>query len=358
MSLDWIGSFLIVGGTICFLCGLETGAGAADSWRSAKVICLIVFGIAILLLFGAYEQRFAKNPLVPIRIFSRRTNIASFLVICLDGLVFIAFDYFLPLYFQVALHFSPIISGVSLLAMVLPLSAATMGSGFYVKKTQDYILPLWAGSLLMTLGTGLLIDLGATTNWAKIILFLGVAGFGAGPLFQCPMIAFQSHLPQKDIAAASSVSMFLRSLSSSASIIVGSVLLQSKLGSTVITVETDSPASAAKYVSAMKVMWIFYTAMSGLMTLVNVFIEKMPAQAHAEPHVESAASESPSLAGLANNSKPPTVETHVESTAALESPGLTDTGEESPVLTESSDKGEPRAPDGHDTQEEKRASEP
>jgi preprotein translocase subunit SecG len=130
----------------------------------------------------------------------------------------------------------------------------------------------------MTIGTGLFIDLGATTNWAKIIIFQIVTGLGAGPLFQGPMIAFQSHLPQRDIAAASSASMFLRNLSSSMSIVIGSVLLQKDLHGSQLTTEAESRGSATEYASAMRIMWIFYTAMAGLMTFMTLFIEKMTKQ--------------------------------------------------------------------------------
>ena len=135
-------------------------------------------------------------------------------------------------------------------------------------------MPIWIGSALMTLGTGLFIGFGPTTNWSKIIIFQIVAGLGAGPLFQAPMIAFQTHLPQQDIGAASSASMFLRSLSTSVSIVVGSVLLQKGTGGGHITTGMDPVGSASGYASSMRPMWIFYTVMAGLMLFTTVFIRK------------------------------------------------------------------------------------
>ncbi|CAI4215904.1 unnamed protein product [Parascedosporium putredinis] len=277
-SLDWIGCLLIVGGTICFLYGLGSGAGDKASWKSAETICLLVFGVVILVLFGFYESRFATSPLVPMRIFSRGTNIASMAVLCLHGFVFIAYDYFLPLYFQIALGFAPIISGVSLLALVVPLSFTTMGAAFFIKKTGSYLLPTNIGAAVMTLGTGLLISLGAKTDWAKIMVFQVIVGLGAGPLFQAPMIALQAHLPQKDVAAASSASQFLRSLSTSMSIVIGTVLLQANHGGNQLTEAVSTPEAAQGYVDAMKYMWIFYTAMAGVMVATCMFIKKMPVQ--------------------------------------------------------------------------------
>ncbi|KAJ5317433.1 hypothetical protein N7508_001941 [Penicillium antarcticum] len=142
-SLDWIGSVLIIGGAVCFLYGLQVGASVQRPWKSTTVICQLVFGVVILGMFGFYEARFATNPLIPGRILSSRTNFASIIVLCFHSFVFVSYDYFLPLYFQVALGFDAIISGVCLLALVMPLSAFTMGIGWYVRRKGDYQWPIW-----------------------------------------------------------------------------------------------------------------------------------------------------------------------------------------------------------------------
>ena len=283
-SLDWIGSLLIIGGTVCFLYGLEVGASDQCPWESAMVICLLVFGVVILGLFTLYEARLATNPLIPGRILSSRTNCASISVLCLHSLVFISYDYFLPLYFQVVLGFNAIISGVCLLALVVPLSIFTMGTGWYVRRKGDYQSPIWIGTCFMALGTGLFISLGSGINWPKIIIFQIIVSIGAGPLFQSPMIALQSHVKQVDIAAAMSASSFMRSLCSSISIVIGSVLLQKTLHGESLTLESDDGAdkdidkipSVEKSASALSTMWIFYCAMCGPMMLASLFIEKMP----------------------------------------------------------------------------------
>lgn len=69
-----------------------------------------------------------------------------------------------------------------------------MSAGRYARRNGDYLRPIWIGAALMALGTGLLIDLGDTTNWAKIIIYQIIAGVGTGPMFHAPMIAFQRHL--------------------------------------------------------------------------------------------------------------------------------------------------------------------
>ncbi|EPS26784.1 hypothetical protein PDE_01723 [Penicillium oxalicum 114-2] len=276
-SIDWTGFLLIIGGTICFLYGLETGSSGLLPWKSATVILLVVFGATILVLFMVWEAKFAKNPLIPFRIFQKRTSVASFVVACFHSFVFISFDFFLPLYYQVVLGFSPLISGITLFALIIPMSISTFFGGFYVRKTGDYRALIFMGTILLTLGTGLFIDLGVSKSWVRIIIFEVVAGVGAGVLFQSPMIALQSHLRQSDIAAAMSAFSFLRNLSTSVSIVIGTVLIQQTLHSDSLTTAIDNSSTAVEdkklYVHGLRNMWIFYTCMASLTIAATCFIK-------------------------------------------------------------------------------------
>ncbi|KAI1871051.1 hypothetical protein JX265_006091 [Neoarthrinium moseri] len=283
-SLDWTGLALIVGGVISFLYGLESGGGGLLPWSNAKVVAPIIVGLVVLLMFCAWEVKFAKQPLIPPRIFSSATNVAAFTLQCLHSFVFISYDYFLPLYFQAVLRFTPVISGVSLLALVVPLSCMTIFAGIFIRRTGNFLYVIWFGTTLMTLGTGLLIALGSSTSWAEIICYEIIIGIGTGPLFQAPMIALQSHIQQEDMSPAMSALSFTRNLFSTISIIVGSILIQSRLGTSSLTSYASSvthgndgtSTSTAAYVNALHLMWAFYTGISGLMLSLTFFIERGP----------------------------------------------------------------------------------
>ncbi|KAF5979531.1 major facilitator superfamily transporter [Fusarium bulbicola] len=279
-SLDWPGFAFIIGGTICFLYGLEAGSGRLAPWNSAFVICLLVFGVVILALFMVWEAKFAKNPIIPIRIFQSTTNIASFAVANLHSFIFIACDYFLPLYFQVVLGFSPIISGVTLFPLILPMSISTGVGGLIVRKTGDYKLIILVGAALMTLGIGLFISLGQRKEWPKLVTAEVIAGLGCGVLFQNPMIALQTHVRQRDMAATMSAYTFMRGLFVSISIVVGTVFIQRTVhGGNLTAVSSDRAQGETDkhgYVSGLRVMWAFYTALCGLMLVSAVFIKPRP----------------------------------------------------------------------------------
>jgi hypothetical protein len=88
-AIDWVGSLLIVGGTLMFLFGLQYG-GETAPWDSALVLCLIIFGVFTWVLFGIWEWRFAKYPIMPVGLFQKGTNAAVLSAVFLHGVVFIA----------------------------------------------------------------------------------------------------------------------------------------------------------------------------------------------------------------------------------------------------------------------------
>jgi MFS family permease len=194
-----------------FLMGLEYG-GAIHPWGSTIVICLLVFGVFTFTLFVINEWKFAKYPIIPLHIFQNRSNIAVFICNYCHGFVFIGATFFLPLYFQTVLGYGPIMSGVLLLAMVLPLSFASMFSGFFIRKTGNYLWPIWFGLFFQTVGFGLFINFGANPGLARIIVFQMIAGLGTGPNFQAPLIALQSMTEPRDIGSVVSLFQLVRNV--------------------------------------------------------------------------------------------------------------------------------------------------
>lgn len=193
-AVDWLGSLTMVGGVVMLLLGLEFG-GISHPWDSATVLCLIIFGAVVIGIFFLIEWRIAPYPLMPLDLFSKRSNLAALATCFFHAFVFISGNYFLPLYFQAVLGATPILSGVYLLPTALSLSFLSAFTGVFIKKTGQYLPMIWFGMILMTLGFGLFIDFDVNTSWAKIIVFQIIAGIGVGPNFQSPLIALQSLVP-------------------------------------------------------------------------------------------------------------------------------------------------------------------
>lgn len=69
-------------------------------------------------------------------------------------------------------------------------------TGVVIHRTGGYIEIIWIGTIFMTLGFGLLINLNAQSTLREIVPFEVVAGIGSGLLFEPPLIALQTLVSQ------------------------------------------------------------------------------------------------------------------------------------------------------------------
>jgi MFS family permease len=305
--IDWTGTFLIIGGTLMFLFGLEFG-GVNYPWDSPTVICLIVFGVSTWALAMFLEWKVAKFPIIPPRLFNEWYNVLILLVCFCHGFTFIAATYYLPLYFQTVLQASPILSGVYVLPLVLSLAVGSMITGAVMKKTGRFREMIIGGMTLMALGFGLFIDLKVYASWPRIIIYQLIAGLGIGPNFQAPLVAFQANIRPADMATATATFGFVRQLSTSMSVVLGTVIYQNIMGqqsakliaslgpetaaavsssfggSSKSLIESLTPSQRdvvlGAYTHALNRMWIFYTATACLGFVLALFIRRRELTRH------------------------------------------------------------------------------
>ncbi|KIV99693.1 uncharacterized protein PV09_08626 [Verruconis gallopava] len=298
-TFDWGGSILIVGGTILLLCGLEGGASLTYSWTSGYTLGLLLSGVVALTIFIPYEWNIPSLPLIPLAVFQGRSKLAILSASFAHTFAFIAYDFFLPLYFQAVLGASPLHSALYLLILIVTMSAVASGTGIFIKCTGRFREPMWFGSMVMTLGTGLFINFGSTTEWPKLIVYQLLAALGAGTMFISPMIAMQHHLHPTEISAGISAYTFLRSLGSAVSVVCGGVVLQSTIHTnTLSTWAVDNVGHLPthpdidRYASGFSKLWIFYSGFCGLMLISTILIGKTSAKNQADEEAEGSSTQS------------------------------------------------------------------
>lgn len=227
-AIDWLGSIVVIGATLMLLLSLQFG-GVRYPWKSATVICLIVFGVVIFGMFFLIEWKLAKYPIIPLRIFKKRAVLAVLGVASTHGFAFVAAGYFVPLYFQTALGAIPIKSALWFLPLTLVLSLCSISTGTIVKKTGHYHELITGGMAFATLGFGLFINLQPYKSWPRIIIFQIIAALGIGPNFQAPLIAMQTNVTPSDIATGTATFGFTRNLSTAMSVVIGGVIIQNQM---------------------------------------------------------------------------------------------------------------------------------
>src|SRR5581483_4008501 len=94
-------------------------------WGAASTLALLAGGGVLLALFVAIEGRFARSPLMPLRIYASRTLSAANIVVFLVGAASFAMWFFLSLYLQQVLGYSPLRAGFAFLPMTLCIVAGS-----------------------------------------------------------------------------------------------------------------------------------------------------------------------------------------------------------------------------------------
>lgn len=143
--------------------------------------------------------------------------------------VFIAAEYYMPLFLQAVLGASPLRSGLLLLPFIVPGAILGVVAGVTIHRTGRFREIMWIGTVLLALGIGLFISFDAYTTTAKAVGFLMIAGSGSGILFEAPLIAIQSQVEQQHVASATATLSFIRNIAVAISVIVGGTIFQNSI---------------------------------------------------------------------------------------------------------------------------------
>ncbi|KAJ5690767.1 efflux pump antibiotic resistance protein [Penicillium macrosclerotiorum] len=302
-AIDWTGICLLIGAILMLLIGLEFG-GDQYPWASATVICLIVFGIVALILFGVNEW-FSPVPIIPPAVFNSWQNIILLLVNFFHGAVFIGGCFYLPVYFQNILLESSIMSGVLLLPLVGALAASSGLAGWYMRATGRFREVIIFGMFFTTLGYGLYLDLKPYHSWARIVLYQMIAGVGLGPNFQATLIALQANVDPSEMSTATAAFSLVRQMAASISVVIGTVIynhgvqlhenaLAAAVGSSLaaeITAASTATSSLTKNLptdeknAVLRIVnegiwyvWLLYTCLSGAGLVITCLLKNLKLQ--------------------------------------------------------------------------------
>jgi MFS family permease len=205
--LDLLGVTLASAGAALLVWGL--GHGGQAGWRSAGTVAALAVGTALLAAFFWWEGR-TPEPMLPPRLLRVRAfaagNATAFLM---TGSTFAA-AFFVAQYFQLALGYSPLATGVRL----LPWFAAPMLIAPVAGALSDRIgrRPLIAcGLLLQAAGFGwVALTASAGAGSLQLVLALLAAGVGVSMALPTVPTAILSAVPPSDLGKASGISNMMQ----------------------------------------------------------------------------------------------------------------------------------------------------
>jgi hypothetical protein len=165
-------------------------------------------------VFVVVERR-AAEPVLPLHLFKLRAFWVTSLVGFIVGFAMFGAITYLPAFFQVVRGISPTLSGVQLLPLMAGLLIVSIGSGQLISRTGKYRFWPIAGSAMMTLGLYLLSLMGVHTSAVLDSLYMLVLGMGIGGVMQVLVIIVQNAVPHGELGVATSGATFFRSIGGS-----------------------------------------------------------------------------------------------------------------------------------------------
>ncbi|KAL5001533.1 major facilitator superfamily domain-containing protein [Aspergillus recurvatus] len=216
---------------IIFLLIPISGGGSYFEWDSPMVISMLVIGGLSLITFFFIEWKIAVLPMLPMEFFKNKVIVALFLQSFLLGAVYQAYLYYLPLYYQNAHGWSPIVSAALTSPLVACQSLSSVLSGQYISRRKRYGEVIWFGFGMWTLGAGLTLLFKATTHPAAIAVIVAITGTGVGCTFQPTLVAFQAHCTKRQRAVVISDRNFFRCMGGACGLAISGAVLQATLRS-------------------------------------------------------------------------------------------------------------------------------
>ena len=240
--MDPSGTFLIMAAIICVVLALQWG-GTTRPWTDSTVIGTLVGFFLILIVFAINEYFMGDRALLQGALLKDRGILVNCAFTFFFAGSFFTLLYYLPIYFQSVDNVSASQSGIDNIPLVLGISIFTVLSGALISKVGHYVPFLLVGSVLATVGAGLLYTLDIGTSSSHWIGYQALSGIGIGISIQVPMIANQSFVKMTQISSVTAITLFFQTIGGALFVSAGQTAWANRLITRLpVTAPTVDPA--------------------------------------------------------------------------------------------------------------------
>ncbi len=205
--IDWAGAVTGCGGVALLVYGLSkaaTGADGVSHWGDAQVVTSLTASVVLLVSFVLIEMR-SSHPLLPMRVLADRNRAGALLVmLCVATGLFGVF-FFLTLFIQTVLGYSPIRAGIAFLPFAVGVVIASTLASPLVARIGPRPL-IVAGSAMVAGGMFWYSRLTEHAGYASHLLGPTlVSSFGLGLVFVPLALVILHNVAEQDSGVASSL---------------------------------------------------------------------------------------------------------------------------------------------------------
>ncbi|MGW5971682.1 MFS transporter [Streptomyces sp. NPDC055186] len=225
--LDVLGALLLAAASTCLVL-LTSWGGTEYAWDSRVVLGLGAGGAAATVLFLVVE-RFAAEPLIPLRLFRDSVFNVTALVGLVIGVALFGAASYLPTYLQMVDGATATESGLLMLPMMAGIVGASIVSGQLISRTGRYRSHPLLGAVLSTAGMWLLSRLEPDTPRLHYSIWMAVLGAGIGMVMPVLVLAVQNSVRPGDLGTATSANNYFRQIGGSVGAAVFGTLFAGRL---------------------------------------------------------------------------------------------------------------------------------
>lgn len=227
-EFDMPGTVVLLPAVVCLLLALQWG-GSKYPWKSGRIIGLLcTFGV-LAIAFAYIQVQRGERATIPLRILGQRSIAFGVVVAFGVGSSFFLLVYYLPLWFQAIQGVSATESGIRNLPLILAVTVFSITAGGFTTWLGYYTPFIYAGTVAVSIGAGLLTTLKVNSGPAHWIGYQILAGGGIGLVMQQPLMAAQAVLKMDDIPIGSATIVFFQTLGGALFISVGQNIFTNKL---------------------------------------------------------------------------------------------------------------------------------
>ncbi|WP_251095587.1 MFS transporter [Streptomyces sp. Caat 7-52] len=225
--LDVLGALLLAAASTCLVL-LTSWGGTEYAWGSRQILGLGAGALAATVLFLVAE-RFAAEPLIPLRLFCDSVFNVSGLVGLVIGVALFGAASYLPTFLQMVDGASATESGLLMLPMMAGIVGASIIGGQLISRTGRYrIFPVLGGAV-SAVGMWLLSRLEAHTPRLHYSIWMAVLGAGIGLVMPVLVLAVQNSVRPADLGSATSANNYFRQIGGSVGAAVFGTLFADRL---------------------------------------------------------------------------------------------------------------------------------
>ncbi|ORX64147.1 MFS general substrate transporter [Anaeromyces robustus] len=228
LRIDYTGTVVLILCVVSLLLALEWG-GVDYDWSSYQIILLFCLFVVFLILFIIIEVRYAKEPIIPPKIFKIRNINCMIIAIAIIGFAFMGACTYLPLYFQMVLGLKATVSGLRMIPMSIIVTILSVGSGAFIGKYGGVNLIFFIGFLLAAASGYVYSCLDLHTSVIVQLLIIAFGGIGTGLTRQNMVLVAQDSSPKNLLASTTAVVSFFQVIGGIIGIAIFNTILNNRV---------------------------------------------------------------------------------------------------------------------------------